>query len=130
LADLDALMHKYAPVIDKINQFAPYGAKVISTDLDGEKLHLKAEVPSKVVANRVWDAIKTVDPEYADLEHEMATTGPDEQPYTIQSGDTLGAIAVLFYGHANKYPEIASANGIDNPDHISVGATLQLPVLS
>ena len=75
MADLDALKQKYAPVIETIEGFAEYGAKIDSADLDGEKLHLKGEVPSKVIANRVWDVIKEVDPTYSDLEHEIATTG-------------------------------------------------------
>jgi nucleoid-associated protein YgaU len=130
MADLDQLKQKYAPVIATIQKFGPYGATVDSVDLDGEKLRLKGTVPSTVVANRVWDQIKKVDPTYSDLEHEIATTGGDEQPYTIKSGDTLSAVSLLFYGNANKYPEIAKANGIADANHVSVGTTLNLPVLS
>jgi LysM repeat protein len=129
MADLDALKQKYAPVIEKIESFAEYGAKVDSVDLDGEKLHLKGEVPSTVIANRVWDVIKKVDPTYSDLEHEIATTGGDTQPYTIKSGDTLSAVCERFYGKASKYPEVASANGVD-ANNIPVGHELNLPVLS
>jgi len=75
------------------------------------------------------DAIKKVDPTYADLHHEIATTGPAEQPYTIKSGDTLSAICLKFYGHANKYPQVAEANSVD-ANNIPVGTTIQLPVLS
>ena len=130
MADLDALKQKYAPVIETIESFSEYGAKLDSTDLDGEKLHLKGEVPSKVIANRVWDVIKEVDPTYSDLEHEIATTGGDAQPYTIKAGDNLSKVSKLFYGTANKYQEIASANGIDNPDHIQVGQEINVPALS
>jgi len=44
----------------------------------------KATVPSTVVANRVWDVIKEVDPNFSDLHHEMATSGGDTQAYTIR----------------------------------------------
>jgi nucleoid-associated protein YgaU len=128
MADLDALKQKYAPVLVMMDKFAPYGATVEAVDLDGEQLHIKGTVPSTVVADRVWNAIKTVDPQYADLHHEIATSGGDEQPYTIKSGDTLSAVCLLFYGHANKYPQVAQANGVD-ADKISVGQTLQLPVI-
>lgn len=47
--------------------------------------------------------------------------------YTIQSGDTLGAIALKFYGKASKYTEIAEANGISNPNVIRVGQEIVLP---
>lgn len=130
MADLDALKQKYAPVIDRIQEFSEYGATVDAVDLAGEQLHLKGTVPSTVVANRVWDAIKSVDPTYSDLHHEIATTGGAEQPYTIAAGDNLSKVSKLFYGNANKYSQIAAANGIDNPDHIQVGQQINLPVLT
>ena len=129
MADLEQLKQKYAPVIETIESFGEYGAKLDSADLDGEKLHLKGEVPSKVIANRVWDAIKQVDPTYSDLEHEITTTGGDTQAYTIKSGDSLSKVSKLFYGNANKYKEIADANGIDNPDKIQAGQEIQVPAL-
>jgi nucleoid-associated protein YgaU len=98
-------------------------------DLAGEQLHIKASVPSKVVANRVWDSIKQVDPSYSDLKHEITTAGGDTQPYTIKSGDSLSKISKLFYGDANKYNEIAQANGIPNPDRIQAGQQINLPAL-
>src|SRR5579864_6772706 len=130
MADLNQLKQKYAGVISTIEGFSDLGATVEQVDLDGEKLHLKATVPSTVIANRVWDAIKAADATYADLHHEIATSGGAEQPYTIQSGDNLSKIAKRFYGDANKYRNIAQANGIDDPDKIKVGQDLNLPVIS
>src|ERR1700733_3684091 len=129
MADLDALKQKYAPVIEAIQRFVPYGASVQQVSLDGDRLLLKGTVPSTVVANRVWDYIKKVDPTYSDLEHQIATTGGETQPYTIKSGDTLSAISLLFYGNANKYPQIAKANNLADPNNVPIGTTLQLPVL-
>ncbi len=129
MADLEALKQKYAPVVATIQEFSSLGASVEDESLDGEKLHLKASVPSQVVANRVWDSIKSVDPAFADLAHEITTTGGAEQPYTVQDGDNLSKISKLFYGSPNHYPKIAEANGLDNPDKIRVGQTLNLPVL-
>src|ERR1700754_2748746 len=77
MADLEQLKKKYSPVINTINSFGEYGAKVEAVDLAGEQLHLKATVPSKVIANRVWDVIKEVDPSYSDLKHEIVTAGGD-----------------------------------------------------
>jgi LysM repeat protein len=130
MASLEQLKQKYSGVISTIQDFADIGAAVDQVDLDGDKLLLKAHVPSKVVANRVWDSIKQADPSYSDLHHEIATVGSDEQPYTVQSGDNLSKIAKRFYGAANKYTGIAQANGIANPDLIRVGQQLNLPVLS
>ena len=130
MADLEQLKQKYAPVIESLQTFGEYGATVDAVELDGEQLHLKGTVPSKVVLERVWDHIKQADPTYSDLKHEIANTGGDDQPYTVKSGDTLSAISKLFYGNANKYPQIAKANNLDNPDNVRVGTALSLPVIS
>ncbi|HWW97577.1 MAG TPA: LysM peptidoglycan-binding domain-containing protein [Edaphobacter sp.] len=130
MADLDALKQKYAPVIESIQRFAPYGASLDAVDLDGEQLHIKGTVPSKVVLERVWDHIKKADPTYSDLKHEIGNVGGDTQPVTIKSGDTLSAISLLFYGNANKYPQIAKANNLADPNNVPIGTTLQLPVLT
>ncbi|WP_035358966.1 LysM peptidoglycan-binding domain-containing protein [Edaphobacter aggregans] len=129
MADLEQLKQKYSPVIATINSFAEFGARIDGIDLAGAQLHLKATVPSQVIANRVWDAIKQVDPTYSDLKHEIVTVGPPGQPYTIQSGDSLSKISKLFYGTPNKYNEIAQANGIANPDRIQAGAQINVPPL-
>lgn len=129
MADQAALEQKYAPVGQAITDFSEYGAKIEGIFMQGEKLVLKCEVPSKVVSNRVWDAIKQCDPNYPDFEIQMAVSGGDAQPYTIQAGDTLSAVCLKFYGHASKYTQVAEANQMD-PNKISVGKTIQLPVLS
>lgn len=130
MADLTQLTQKYAPVITVMQQFAPQGAKLDDVSLDGDKLLLKGSVPSTVIANRVWDVIKSVDPTYTDLHHEIVTTGGAEQPYTIQSGDNLSKVSKLFYGTPNHYQQIAQANNIANPDKIQAGQNLKIPVLA
>jgi nucleoid-associated protein YgaU len=130
MADLAQLKQKYEPVITTIKSFSEFGATLEGVDLAGEKLHLKGTVPSKVVANRVWDVIKQVDPGFGDLAHEIVTTGGDTQPYTIKSGDSLSKVSKLFYGTPNKYTQIAEANGIDNPDRIQAGQQINVPPLS
>lgn len=47
--------------------------------------------------------------------------------YTVESGDTLWAIAEQFYGDGNKYQIIADASGISNPDLIHPGQVLTIP---
>lgn len=129
MADFEQLKQKYEPVISTIQQFTEYGAKLEAVDLEGEQLHVKGSVPSQVVANRVWDVIKQVDPTFSDLKHEIITTGGAEQPYTIKSGDNLSKVSKLFYGDANKYNKIAQANGIADPDKIRAGQQINVPVL-
>jgi nucleoid-associated protein YgaU len=52
---------------------------------------------------------------------------PEPRTYTVVSGDTLFAIAERFYGDGNRYPEIAAASGIANPDLINVGQVVTIP---
>ncbi len=127
MADQAALEQKYAPVGKAVTDFAEYGSQMTGIYMNGEKLVLKCNLPSKVVLNRVWDAIKSVDPSNQDFDLE-ATVAGDSPPYTIKQGDTLSAVCLKFYGHANKYPQVAEANGVD-ANKISVGKTIQLPVL-
>lgn len=47
--------------------------------------------------------------------------------YTVQKGDTLWAIAKRYYGDGNKYPQIARANNIANPNIIHIGQKLLIP---
>ena len=127
MADQAALEQKYAPVGQAVTNFSDYGAKITGIFMEGDKLALKCELPSKVVLNRVWDAIKKCDLSYSDFDLQASVAG-DTQPYTIKHGDTLSAVCKLFYGDANKYPEVAKANGVD-ANNIPVGHTIQLPVI-
>jgi nucleoid-associated protein YgaU len=130
MADFQALQQKYAPVEQTVKDFEPYGAKFVGSELTGEQLHFVATVPSEVVLNRVWDAIKTCDPTFSDLNHDIQNTGGTDQKYTIQAGDNLSKVSELFYGSANHYGKIAEASGIDNPDHIQVGQEVTIPVIA
>ena len=61
---------------------------------------------------------------------EAAHASPSPQAartYTVESGDTLWAIAEQFYGDGNKYQIIADASGISNPDLIQPGQVLTIP---
>jgi LysM domain len=51
----------------------------------------------------------------------------DLDSVTVQSGDTLGSIAIRTYGDPNRARDVARANNIDNPDLIFIGQVLSLP---
>ncbi len=55
------------------------------------------------------------------------TPEPAVRTYTVESGDTLWAIAERFYGDGSKYQVIADASGIPNPDLIQPGQVLTIP---
>ena len=50
-----------------------------------------------------------------------------QRTYTVVPGDTLWGIAVTFYGDGTRYPEIAAANNIENPNLIFPGQTFIIP---
>jgi nucleoid-associated protein YgaU len=113
-----------------IADFSELGAKFDGVFMEGEKLILKADVPSKVVLNRVWDVTKECDPNYADFEPRLTVTGSDDQEYTIKPGENLSRVSHKFYGTPNKYDAIAKHNNISNPDHIQAGQKISVPALS
>ena len=114
MADFAALQAKYAPVVDTIKEFEPYGAKFVGSELTGEQYHLVAQVPSQVVEN---------------LKHEITNTGGADQKYTIQPGDNLSKVSKLFYGDPNHYAKIAEASGISDPNKVQVGQQVTVPAL-
>ena len=123
MATLDQLKQKYQSVLDTI---ASEGAQLMNVNMDGEQLYVKAVANSEASKDRIWDAIKKVDPTFADLKHDIEVNATS-QKYTVQSGDSLSKIAKHFYGDAQKYMVIAKANNIENPDLIKVGEELEIP---
>ena len=49
--------------------------------------------------------------------------------YTVKEGDTLFTIAEKYYDDGYKYPEIANANSLTNPDQLEKEQVLQIPKL-
>jgi nucleoid-associated protein YgaU len=123
MADFEQLKQKYQPVLDAITK---EGAQLMNLNVDGEQLYLKAMTDSESSKDRIWDAIKRVDPTFADLKHDIEVKA-GVQKYKVQSGDNLSKIAKHFYGDAQKFTVIARANNIANPDLIQVGEELEIP---
>jgi len=123
MADLEQLKQKYQPVLHTLEI---EGAQVEPLGLDGEHLVLTATVVSEASKDRVWDNIKSVDSSFADLKHNIQVVA-GQQIYIVQSGDNLSKISKYFYGNANKYMDIAKANGLSDPDKIRAGQQLTIP---
>lgn len=49
------------------------------------------------------------------------------QEYIVKKGDTLAEISEKFLGTQEKWPEIAKANDLPDPDQIDVGDHLLIP---
>jgi nucleoid-associated protein YgaU len=103
----------------------------------GDKLFIRAEVANEDIKNNIWNEIKKVDPQYSDLTADIKIDSSLPQPasasaerkYTVQSGDTLSAIAQRFYGKAGEYRRIFEANKdrLSDPDHVRAGQELVIP---
>jgi len=120
---LQQLKQKYQPVLDAIQK---EGAQLQNVNIDANQLYIKATANSEASKNRIWDAIKAVDANHSDLKHDIEFRQVD-QTYTVQPGDTLSKISKQYYGDANKYPKIAKANNLEDPDKIKVGQRLVIP---
>ncbi len=53
---------------------------------------------------------------------------PLDKVYTVQAGDTLAAIAKAFYDSEAEYRRIADYNNLPDPNTITVGQRLRIPV--
>ncbi len=59
-----------------------------------------------------------------DLPHDLPTPRTTQETYTVQSGDSLGKIALLF---SVSIDDLVAANNLADPDHINVGEALDIP---
>ena len=61
--------------------------------------------------------------------HPVAPEQPQEQWYTVATGDSLSKIAKRFYGDGNRWQKIFDANRdqIKDPDLIRPGQKLKIP---
>lgn len=62
-----------------------------------------------------------------DLSRCTATNSEGPGSYTVKPGDSLWSISESVLGDTSAYMGIARLNGINDPDLILIGATLQLP---
>jgi len=116
------LKDKYQPVADFMSH---NGFQIEHFHVEGGKAVLTASAPTQYLKDRAWDEIKKVDPNFADLQHNI-TVGSGTM-YVVKSGDNLSNISKSFYGTANEYNKMAQANGLASPDLIRVGQQLKIP---
>lgn len=132
--DLEQLKQKYASALEAVRQ---NNVRLDHLHVQGGKLFMQGAAPNEACKNRVWDAIKAVDPSFGDLTCDLSIDSslpaPSEKPaaqkYTVQAGDSLSKIAKKFYGNANAYMKIFEANKdqLDDPNTIQAGQELVIP---
>ena len=111
------------------------------------KLHVAGIVKSEDEKNQIWNALKTVPDWKADVVADIKVVAPlaataaaaapaaapaaaaPARTYTVQAGDTLGAIAKAQLGSAGSYMKIFEANRdqLSDPDKIKPGQVLRIP---
>jgi len=144
MPSLDELKNKYQPVMQQIQT---QGVQLNNLHLQDGKLFIKGIAPSLEAANKVWDAIKKINPRLDDIIAEFpvdpskaaAPSRPKQtqaqpqtarhQMYTVKPGDTLSKISNQFYGNPNDYMKIFNANKdkLKDPNQIQAGQELRIP---
>lgn len=132
--DLEQMKQKYASVLETIQK---NNVRLDHLHVQDGKLFMQGAAPDEACKNRVWDAIKAVDPAYNDLTCDLSIDSslpapaevPAGQKYTVQPGDSLSKIAKRFYGDASAYMKIFDANTdqLDDPNKVQVGQELVIP---
>lgn len=132
--DLEQLKQKYASVLESIQK---NNVRLDHLHVQDGKLFMQGAAPDEACKNRIWDAIKAVDPAYNDLTCDLSidsslpapAQAPAAQKYTVQPGDSLSKIAKRFYGDANAYMKIFEANKdrLKDPNKIQAGQDLVIP---
>jgi nucleoid-associated protein YgaU len=96
----------------------------------GEATDLATKEKVVLVAGNT-NGVASVEDNLTVAEVEVIEEAEMAQFHTVQSGDTLGKIAKIFYGNAMKYPVIFEANKpmLTHPDKIYPGQVLRIPPL-
>ena len=138
--NLSAKKQKYAGALDAASK---NGVRIQNVQWENGKILIRGEAPSEDAKNKVWDAVKAVNPGLSspqdatiDITVAKGMGGPTGaaspapgRTYTVQSGDTLSKISKQFYGNANDYMKIFNANKdkLTDPDKIKPGQHLTIP---
>jgi nucleoid-associated protein YgaU len=139
--DLEQMKQKYSAALTAVQQ---QQVRLSHVHIEDNKLFIQGVAPSEQAKDKVWDAIKAVNPNWqSELTADIAVD-PNAQPaaqtsasgaqsnvrsYTVQAGDTLSKISKEFYGNTSEYLKIFEANRgvLADPNKISPGQQLTIP---
>ncbi len=104
----------------------------LAIEVDGDSATVRGSVNSQEDKEKVVLAIgNTAGIARVDDQLTVEADEPEAQFHTVESGDTLSAIAKHYYGDAMKYPVIFEANKpmLTDPDKIYPGQVLRIPAI-
>lgn len=123
-------VRKLAAGIVKTIEDLGFEVQELGVRVDGDVATVSGSVASQELREKVVLLVgNTAGIARVDDRLEVESPEPEAQMYTVQSGDTLSAIAQQFYGDAGKYPVIFEANRpmLEDPDRIYPGQVLRIP---
>lgn len=118
---------KYAAVIALAQEL---GCSNVTSQEENGHLTVSGSCPTQYVLNQVWDRLKEVDANFADITVNMQPQRNDIYgEYEVKSGDTLSHIAKEVTHGKLTYHQIFDANRdqLDDPNMIQVGQRLVIP---
>ncbi|MFQ5786847.1 MAG: LysM peptidoglycan-binding domain-containing protein [Thermodesulfobacteriota bacterium] len=121
-------------IAEKISQFPELKSLNVNVSSTGQKIYLSGEVPSILHRNFITYLAGNVAPDSLVDNSNLRIHVPEKEPtekvqYTVRRGESLALIAYSFYNDINKWAIIAKANNITNPNYISEGQVLLLPLI-
>jgi len=123
-----AIRDKYNEVI---NLAETSGVTDLKINEQNNVLYVSGTASSDDVKQKIWSAYQRIDPDMraGDMVLDIAVSAnPNQQTYTVKSGDSLSKIAGNYQGIT--WQEIFQANKdqISDPDLIHPGQVLKIPV--
>lgn len=108
------------------------GGTNLNAQEDAGHLTISGTMPTKYDVNKLWDAVKEIDPglQAGDLTLNLTPARTDIYgEYEVQPGDSLSKIAKALSGGSLTYQQIFEANTdqLDDPDKIQAGQRLVIP---
>ncbi|MBB3763333.1 peptidoglycan-binding protein LysM [Sphingomicrobium lutaoense] len=102
----------------------------IKVRVEGNRVKISGKVPDQASKEKLM--VITGNTKHIDSVDDDDLQGGDGSPgrfHTVESGDTLSAIAKKYYGNANDYMRIFEANRpmLSDPDKIYPGQVLRIP---
>lgn len=104
----------------------------LNIQVDGDTVKVSGSAPSQEAKEKIVLALGNVTGVAKVDESIQTPAGSAASFYTVQSGDTLSAIAKKQYGDANKYMVIFEANKpmLSDPNKIYPGQVLRIPTVA